>query len=75
VTICFGHTDGGHCRLCKPELYEPRSMPTVAPPPSDEIANDLIARARRLEKLSQQLAREANDLHYAAARIRKELER
>lgn len=51
------------------------SRPTVSPPPSDELANDLVARARRLEKLSQQLAREANDLHHAAARIRKALDR
>jgi hypothetical protein len=46
-----------------------REQPTQAPPPSKAMAEDLRARARRLDKLSQQLAREAADLHFAAARI------
>lgn len=101
MTACLGHTDNGHCRLCRPDLYEGglgpeyqppparckhgqvgacgfcmsgtepdlRARPTNGPPNPQAIAEDLRMRARRLDKISDQLRTEASDLFFAANRI------
>lgn len=62
-------------RFCNPdrcfirERDAARDQPTIAPPDRSSIANDLRARADRLDQMSLQLVRQALELRDVADRI------
>lgn len=51
-------------------MTDQRLRPTERPPTDAEIAYDMEARAKKLDEMSRQLARESADMFFAAQRIR-----